>query len=101
MASFEKAPQVDDDLRSIVAYTVDRWGIDQVRKYMAGLEAKMDAIATGQAHTTPLDHVIDGLKVGRYERHYIFGVERDEAPMLILAVFHEKMSVIERLKARL
>jgi plasmid stabilization system protein ParE len=74
MAAFEKAPQVDDDLRSIVAYTVDRWGVEQVWKYMTGLDAKMDAIATGQAHTTQLDHVIDGLKVGRYEHHYILTV---------------------------
>jgi toxin ParE1/3/4 len=101
MASFEKALEVDDDLRSIVVYTADRWGVEQVRKYMAGLDAKMEAIATGQAHTTRLDHVIKGLRVGRYERHYIFGVERLAAPMLVLAVFHEKMSVIERLKGRL
>jgi len=101
MESFEKAPEVDDDLRSIIVYTVDRWGAAQARKYMAGLEAKMNAIATGQALTKRLDHVIDGLRVGRYERHYIFGVDRPSEPMLILAVFHERMSVIERLKERL
>ena len=101
MPVFEKAPEVDEDLQEIVFYTAERWGVTQVRKYMAGLELKMEAIATGAAHTKSLDKLIAGLKVGRYERHYIFGVERPSAPMLILAVFHEKMSVIERLKDRL
>lgn len=101
MASYEKIDEVDDDLRSIVTYTAERWGAVQVRKYMAGLDAQMERIATGHAHTRQLDHVIDGLRVGKYERHYIFGVDRPNAPMLILAVFHEKMSVIERLSERL
>jgi toxin ParE1/3/4 len=101
MSSFEKAPEVDDDLSEIISYTVERWGADQVRKYMAGLEAHMELMAVGMAHMKMLNDVIDGLKVGRYERHFIFAVERGAAPMLILAVFHEKMSVIERLKKRL
>lgn len=100
MSAYEKAPEVDEDLREIVSYTAERWGVAQVRKYMTGLELKMESIAEGLAHTNSLDHLIEGLKVGRYERHYIFGVERSDAPMLILAVFHEKMSVIERLKKR-
>lgn len=100
MPSYETAPEVDDDLRGIVSYTAERWGVKQVRKYMAGLERQMARIASGEAHTKPLGHVLDGLKVGRYERHYIFAVERSDAPLLILAVFHEKMSVIDRLKMR-
>jgi toxin ParE1/3/4 len=100
MPSYETAPEVDDDLRGIVSYTAERWGVKQVRKYMAGLERQMARVASGEAHTKPLGHVLDGLKVGRYERHYIFAVERSDAPLLILAVFHEKMSVIDRLKKR-
>ena len=101
MPPFEKTRHVDEDLRGIVVYTAERWGADQVRKYMSGLEAHMELMAVGVAHTRSLDHLIDGLRVGRYERHFIFGLERAGKPMLILAVFHEKMSVIERLKNRL
>ncbi len=101
MTSFEKAPEAYDDLRDIVVYTAERWGAAQVRRYMSGLEQKMEALAVGSTHSKLLDHVMDGLKVSRYERHYIFGLERQGKPMLILAVFHEKMSVIERLRNRL
>ena len=101
MSAYEKAPEVDEDLQKIVSYTAERWGVAQVRKYMTGLELKMESMATGLAHTNSLDHLIEGLKVGRYERHYIFGLARHDAPMLMLAVFHERMSVIERLKGRL
>ena len=35
------------------------------------------------------------------EYHYIFGVKRDHFPMLILAIFHERMDLMQRLKDRL
>lgn len=101
MPSFEKAAAVDEDIKSIVTYTAERWGIPQVRKYMAGLEVKMEEFAQGAAHSKSLDHLIDGLKVIRYEHHYIFGVTRIDAPMLIIAILHEKMDMITRLKKRL
>ena len=101
MPPFEKAPEVDDDLRAIISYTAERWGAAQVRKYMSGLDFHTELMAVGMAHTRSLDHLIEGLKVGRYERHFVFGIERAGKPMLILAVFHEKMSVIDRLKKRL
>lgn len=101
MPLFEKAPEVDDDLRAIISYTAERWGTAQVRKYMSGLDSHMELMAGGVVHTRSLDHLIEGLKVGRYERHFVFGIERAGKPMLILAVFHERMSVIDRLKKRL
>jgi plasmid stabilization system protein ParE len=101
MNLYEKAPEVDEDLRAIISYTAERWGANQVRKYMLGLESHLELMAVGMAHTRSLDHVLEGLKVARYERHFVFGIERVGEPLLILAVFHEKMSVIERLKKRL
>ncbi len=101
MPSFETTLEAEDDLREIISYTAERWGVDQVRKYMSGLENHMELMAVGMAHVRPLDDLITGLKVSRYERHVVFGVERIGAPMLVLAVFHEKMSLMDQLKQRL
>ena len=101
MAHYEKAPEVDADIADIVAYTAERWGVDQVRKYMAGLEQRLDDFAQGKVHSKPQNALVSGLKIARYEHHYIFGLERPQQPMLILAIFHERMDVIERLKHRL
>lgn len=101
MPSFETTLEAEDDLRGIISYTAERWGADQVRKYMSGIENHMELMAVGMAHVRSLDDLISGLKVGRYERHVIFAVDRIDEPMLILAIFHEKMDVIDRLKSRL
>ncbi|NKC11833.1 MAG: type II toxin-antitoxin system RelE/ParE family toxin [Gammaproteobacteria bacterium] len=101
MAHYEKAPEADEDLEGIVAYTAASWGVTQVRKYMAGLERKMEDLATGNAHYKRFDDLARGLKVSKYEHHYIFGLEREGKPTLILAIFHERMSMIERIMKRL
>jgi len=36
-----------------------------------------------------------------YEHHYIFYCTREDQPPLILAVFHERMDLMQRLKKRL
>ena len=101
MAGFEKTRDVDEDIANIVAYSVDRWGVEQVRKYMSGLERRLDEFASGLTISKNLDDLIPGLRMVRYEHHYIFGLKRDPRPMLILAILHEKMDLMERLKGRL
>ena len=49
MPSFEMTLEADDDLRKIVAYTADQWGVQQVRKYMSGLANHMELMAVGMA----------------------------------------------------
>lgn len=101
MPAFDISLEADEDLQGIVAYTAERWGVDQVRIYMTGLEQKMEQMATGIAHTKSLDHLMEGLELCRYEHHYIFALHRPDKAMAILAVFHEKMNLMERLKRRL
>jgi plasmid stabilization system protein ParE len=101
MRLYEKAPVVDQDLERIVIYTYERWGEAQVRKYMMALERCMETLASGAGPHKSHDSLLPGLKVQRCQQHYIFGVVRPDEPMLILAVLHERMDMLKRLKSRL
>jgi plasmid stabilization system protein ParE len=101
ITAYEKAPEADEDLESIVIYTADKWGVDQVRKYMSGIEQCMESLAAGKSFSKNLNDLMAGLRIMHCQRHYIFGLERDGSPMLILAVLHERMDLITRLQERL
>lgn len=41
------------------------------------------------------------LRVAHYEHHYVFCLPRENAPALIVAIFHERMDLMTRLIDRL
>lgn len=100
MLLYEKTLDVDEDLVNIITYTQERWGIEQVYKYMTKIEKGMESLARGTSQEKRLD-IIEGLCVSKCEHHYIFGLRRTKKPMLIVAIFHKKMNLMERLKERL
>lgn len=89
------------DLRGIVRYTVDQWGAQQCRTYVAELEEAATAIALGQGVFKDMSSLLPGLRVAACGKHFIFCMPRPDAPALILAILHERMDVMARLKSRL
>ena len=101
MPSYKLTPDAESDLLEIAIYTIETWGLDQADRYEASLEACFQSLADGSARTkAPLPHRPE-LQVIRCEHHYVFAYLEDGSPPLILAVFHEKMDLMERLKDRL
>jgi toxin ParE1/3/4 len=101
MPSYEKTVEAEDDLAGIVEYTAARWGVQQVRKYMHDLEQCMEKLATGKLPFKTLNTLSPPMRMVRCGHHYIFGMVRDNEPMLIVAVLHERMNLISRLRRRL
>lgn len=101
MASYEITQGADADLAGIARYTIDTWGIDQALKYGNALERHFEAIGkkpgTGKAF---LLHRPE-LRVTRCEHHYVFHLIRPKQPPLILAVLHERMDLMTRLRHRI
>jgi plasmid stabilization system protein ParE len=89
------------DLRGIVRYTLEQWGEAQCRTYVAQIETAASELALGKGTFKRLDESIPGLRVRRAGRHYLFCLPRPEQPALILAILHEQMDFIARLKERL
>lgn len=91
MPNFELSYLADGDIAEIILYTIEKWDTDQEIRYVGFLDAHFEAI---------FGHRAD-LRVPRCKKHVIFHEERDGDLQLILAVFHESMELMERLKERL
>jgi toxin ParE1/3/4 len=101
MPNFELTKAADEDLKGIALYTLSKWGPKQAARYAAALDAHFEAIGNGKARTRIFLQHRPELRVSRVDRHYVFHLEREKQHPLILAVFHEHMDLMTRLRARL
>jgi len=89
------------DLLAIGRYTVRTWSIEQAERYLAALNQHFEAISRNDAiEKAAFEHRYD-IRVSRCQHHYVFFVRDDELGTLILAVLHEHMDLMERLRQRL
>ncbi len=101
MSEYVLADGAEDDIEKIADYTIERWGVDQARRYGTTLTRHFEGLA---AEDTKMKSVFDhwpALQVSRCRHHYIFSLRRATAPIAILAVFHENMDLPARLRERL
>lgn len=89
------------DLRAIVRYRRKEWGASQVRTYIAKLNEGIASVAVGQGAFRELDAIYPALRMARCQHHYVFCLPREDAPALIIAIFHERMDLMVRLADRL
>jgi plasmid stabilization system protein ParE len=101
MPNYELAGAAEDDLQNIARYTISQWGTKQTVHYGALLDAHFEAIGKGTARTRIFLPHRPELRVSRIEHHYVFHLERPKQQPLILAVFHENMDLMTRLRHRL
>ena len=101
MGEYELTPDAEEDLRGIARYTDRTWGRAQSRRYREQLEHRFTAIARGDVHTQGVDPSQPEIRRTYCQHHFIFFVQEAREPPLIIAVFHENMDLIARLKKRL
>ena len=100
-ASYVLTSAAEADLRDIIRYTRDEWGDAQTRSYVAKLTRGIERIAAGQAVSKDMAALYPGLRMVRCEHHYVFCLPRNDAPALVVAIFHERMDLMARLADRL
>lgn len=101
MAEYEITPGVQSDLLDIGRYTTRTWGAAQALRYKASLTGAFAAIARDEIRSRAVKKSRPELRFARCEHHYIFFQVREGREPLILAVLHERMELMERLKERL
>ena len=101
MSGYELTESAAGDLREIARYTVSTWGIEQARRYEALIEAHFQSLSGGNARTRVFLEHRPELVVSRVEHHYVFHLIREKRRPLILAVLHENMDLMNRLRDRL
>ncbi|WCR12273.1 type II toxin-antitoxin system RelE/ParE family toxin [Paracoccus stylophorae] len=99
MKSYDLTRAAEEDLRGIWEYSCETWGIDQADRYLDQIEACCEAIGNDQARSKARDALPDDVRVYRCEHHYLFWLSSDRP--IILAILHERMDLVNRLKDRL
>jgi toxin ParE1/3/4 len=101
MPLYELAEAADADLLAVAHYTISTWGAEQVRRYESLLESHFKDIGRKKARTRVFLKHRPELLVSRIGHHYVFHLVRNGQCPLILAVLHESMDLMNRLRVRL
>ncbi|WP_414039741.1 type II toxin-antitoxin system RelE/ParE family toxin [Acidithiobacillus sp. M4-SHS-6] len=99
--SYVLTSEAESDLRGIIRYTRKQWSDAQVRRYITKLEQGFSRLAAGQGVFKDLSELYPALRMARCEHHYVFYLPRENAPALVVAIFHERMELMVRLADRL
>ena len=103
MHSYRLSTSAELDLEDILQYTFEHFGQSQMLRYNAGLISCLEAMT----QDSPFGQYKRFQRNGKFirslhcQKHYIFALEQEDAPLTIIALLHEKMDLITRLKSRL
>ncbi len=89
------------DLREIAKYTLKNWGEVQCRAYIADLEKSAESVAKGEGVFKDMSSLLPDLRMAACGKHFIFCMPQAGKPAVILAILHERMDLIDRLRGRL
>lgn len=80
-------------LDEIYRYTRDRWGDDQAEKYITGLFAVFDKIATHGVVSKPIpaEFGVEGFFF-RYEHHFVYWRPLSNGDIGIVTILHERLA---------
>lgn len=86
-------------LDDIYRYTRDRWGEAQAERYITGLFAAFDCIATHgiSSKPVPAEFGVDGFYF-RYERHFVYWRYLSNGDIGIVTILHERMHQLARFR---
>ena len=101
MAEYRLSPDAESDLLAIARYTREAWGEPQLAQYEAALTACFERLGEDGPQASQRVPGLTHIRKSRCEHHVIFSLHRPGTPPSVIAVFHEKMDLMQRLAARL
>ncbi len=100
MALYELTEAAEADIHAIAQYTITTWGMAQARRYEVIFESHLQAIGRQKARTRFVFGHRPELLVSRIQHHYVFHLHCEKQCPLNLAVLHENMDLMNRLRQR-
>ena len=101
MPPYTLTPQSEEDLKGIARYTLKHWGKKQSMHYAGLLEKHFRKITSGSVYSRSLSERYPQVLLSHCEHHYIFHIQPGKTQPIIIAVLHERMDMLARLKNRL
>ena len=99
MQSYDLTLGAEADLRDIWRYTYKKWGLEQAEKYFDQIEACCEAVGDRRARSKTLAGLQEGVHIHRCEHHSIVWLVGRRP--VVIAILHERMDFMNRLKGRL
>lgn len=90
MAVYRLSAKAASDLDTIYEYTILRFGLDQARVYLFGLQEQFQILAEQPAHGRQADALARGLRRWEYQSHIIFYMPAKHG-IRIVRVLHQRM----------
>ncbi len=86
-------------LDEIYRYTRDRWGAGQAERYIIGLFAAFEKIASHEVMSRPVPAAfgVDGYFF-RYERHFVYWRHLGNGDIGVVTILHQRMHQIDRFR---
>ena len=101
MLPYEITVPAEEDLKEIARYTLKQWSKKQSLHYAGLLEKCFRDIAAGTTPSRSFSERYPQIRVRKCEHYYIFYIHPENKPPCIIAVLHERMDMLTRLKNRL
>jgi len=100
LAGYRLTSEAASDIKDILDYTLDRWGADQAEKYVRQLEQCLHDLVSGSRSGKGASDEMPEVRVVHCEHHYIFYITQDSM-LAVVAILHEAMDLVSRLRERL
>jgi toxin ParE1/3/4 len=99
VSAYRFTEKAAEDLVGIWVYTDEKWGEEQADRYQDEIFVCCERVANGAVGTRPVPGMT-GISSFRCRNHFLFFV-RDGETAIFIAVFHERMDIMVRLRNRL
>ncbi len=101
MLPYEISALAQEDIKEIARYTMSRWGEEQSIRYAKSLEKCFCEITDKTVSSKNFSNNFPEILVTWCQKHYVFYIYPAGKLPLIIAVLHERMDMLARLKRRL
>lgn len=101
MRNYRLSDAADGDLKAIARYTLQEWGEAQTIRYMHTLDEIFSTLVNKPLTARKFSPRFPDVMMIRCQRHLAFYLHPENEMPLIIAVLHERMDFVARLKDRL
>ena len=101
MNHYDLTEEAAEDIRKIVRYTLQTWGVDQVERYRQALKSCLDQLAQAPALGRAVSTTSPEVRLFPCQHHYFFYLSEGRVRPLVIAVLHRRQDFHARLEGRL
>jgi len=98
---YQLSKDADLDWQDILHYTYESFGERQVKIYTSALLKCLDNLSNETGLFKKLNIETHEVLSMQCKKHILFGLKQEGKPLLIIAIFHEKMDLMNRLRKRI